>query len=67
MFPVLAGGIAGLPTEVALLLGLVAVVLVLVAVRIAISIAIRLGIVALVVLGGLWALGEFADVHLLFF
>ncbi len=67
MLPVLQEGIAGLPTEAVLVLGLLAVVLVIIAVRIAIKIAIRIGIVALVVLGGLWALAEFADVHVWIF
>lgn len=67
MLPVLAEGIAGLPTQAVIVLGALAIVLALVAVRIAISIAIRIGIVALVALGGLWALGEFAGVHVWIF
>lgn len=67
MLPVLAEGIAGLPSEAVIVLGLLGVVLAIIAIRIAIKIAIRIGIVALVVLAGLWALAEFADIHLLFF
>jgi hypothetical protein len=67
MVPVLAEGVAGLPTEAVIVLGLLAVMLAIIAIRIAIKLAIRIGIVALVVLGGLWALAEFADIHLLFF
>ena len=63
----LAAGSAGLPTELLLVLGALAVVLLVIAVRIAIAIAIRVAVVALVVLGGLWVLAEFADVHIWLF
>ena len=63
----LATGVAGLPTEVLLVLGALAVVLAVIAIRIAIAIAIRVAVVALAVLGGLWLLAEFADVHVWLF
>ena len=63
----LATGFAGLPSEVLLILGALAVVLAIIAIRIAIAIAIRVAVVALVVLGGLWVLAEFADVHVWLF
>ena len=67
MLPVLQQGIAGLPTEAVLIFGAIAVILAIIAIRIAIKIAIRIALVVLVILGALWALGAFADIHIWIF